>query len=152
MLRLAAKPASRRPPLSSNVRPNMPPTAQLPSAFETLAGLAKFIAVAHISPEFYQQHTHAIEFTCAFLRTAASLSPAVEAAFRKSLPMPVNEGATVIEAAIREAALSERDVQWLDEQETEVLQMLVPVVRAPSLPQWLAESRWAVLGAFESAQ
>ena len=75
----------------------MPPTAQLPSAFETLAGLAKFIAVAHISPEFYQQHTHAIEFTCAFLRTAASLSPAVEAAFRKSLPMPVNEGATVIE-------------------------------------------------------
>lgn len=128
----------------------MPSTAQLPSAFETFAGLAKFIAVSRISPEFYQQHAHAIEFTCAFLRTAASLSPAIEGALRKSLPMPVSEGGAVIETAIREAGLSEHDLQWLDVQETEVLQVLVPVVRAPLLPEWLAESRWAVLGAFEA--
>lgn len=127
------------------MRPSTPP----PSAFETLAGLAKFIAVERISPAFYEEHTHAIEFTCVFLRIAASLSPVLDLAFRKSLPLSVPEGAALVEAAVREARLTDSQLRWFDTQETEVLQLLVPVVRAASLPGWLAEARWAVLGAFE---
>lgn len=123
--------------------------ASLPTAFETIAGVVKFIAVPRMSIEFYKAHQNAIDLTCTFLKTLASNYPTLEAAFRKSLPLPIAEGAAHIEAGLREAQLSEVRLQWLDTQTTVILRALAPVVQSQSLPNYLSESRWAVLGAFD---
>jgi hypothetical protein len=120
-----------------------------PSTFETFAGVGKFIAVSRVSPQFYEQHTHPVEMACAFLRILASEHPALERALRASLSLPLAEGAAHLEVAFQEARLGKAQLSWLDAQSTEVLRGLVPVVRDSSLPNWLAECRWAVLGAFE---
>ena len=122
---------------------------QPPTTFETFAGIGKFIAVSRISPTFYGCHNHPIEMACAFLRIVASEHPALERALRASLSLPLREGATHIQAAFQEARLDTAQLGWLDSQSTEVLKSLVPVVRDAGLPSWLAECRWAVLGAFE---
>ena len=125
----------------TNIRP--------PTTFETLAGIGKFIAVSRMSPEFYRQHAHPVETACAFLRIAATEHPALERALRASLSLPLAEGAVHLQTAFQEAHLATAQLNWLDAQSTEVLKSLLPVVRDPSLPSWLAECRWAVLGAFE---
>ncbi len=121
----------------------------LPTVYETLAGLVKFIGVSRVSPEFYGRHWNAIEFACAFLRIVANEYPAMEAAFKKVLPASVRDGAPVIAAAITQIDFTEKQLQWFDIQSTEALKVLVPVLRDPDLPEWLRETRWAILGAFE---
>jgi hypothetical protein len=120
-----------------------------PTTFETFAGIGKFIAASRMSPQFYEQHTHPVEMACAFLRILASEHPALERALRASLSLPLAEGAVHLQAAFQEARLGAAQLSWLDAQSTEVLKGLVPVVRDSSLPNWLAECRWAVQGAFE---
>ena len=120
-----------------------------PTAFETLAGVVKFIAVPQLSAEFYFQHQNSVDVACSFLQVLASHYPPLEVAFRKALPLAVAEGAKHIEAGLREAHLPDTRLQWLDDQTTAVLRALVPAVRSHNLPEYLNESRWAVLGAFE---
>lgn len=119
------------------------------SSFETFAGIGKFIGVSRISPQFYAKHSHAVEMASSFLRIAASEHPALEKALRAALSLSLTEGATHLRLAFQEARLTEKQLQWFDVQSTEVLRVLVPVVRDPELPGWLSECRWAVLGAFE---
>ena len=122
----------------------------LPTAFETLAAVVKFIAAPKMSTLFYHQHQNAIDLTCTFLKILANRYPLLETAFRKSLPLPVVEGAACIATALTESKISDADLNWLDAQSTAVLRLLVPVVRSENLPKYLIEARWAVLGAFEN--
>lgn len=122
----------------------------LPTAFDSIAATCKFIAVSRISPEFYDKYQHPVEFTCAFVRQFASIDPAIEKAFRNSLPLPISEGALKIEQGLQSSLISEKDMNWLDNQLTEVLKILLPVVRDQNLPDWLLECKWAVEGAFEN--
>ncbi len=123
--------------------------SELPTPFESLAGICKFIAVSKMSPEFYAQHQHPVEFTSAFLRVLASSYPSLEKSFRAALPVPLEEGAISIESALSSLGFSEEKLRWFDNQMTEVLKVLLPVVRDPSLPNWLAQSKWAIEGAFD---
>lgn len=125
------------------------PAAALPTVFESLAAVCKFIAVPKLSPAFHVKHQHAVEFTSAFWRIAASSYPQLERAFRTALPLPIAEGAGQIQTAFSELALSPEKIRWFDNQSTEVLRLLVPVVRDPELPGWLSECKWAIEGAFE---
>lgn len=122
--------------------------AQLPDYFDSLAAICKFIAVEKISPDFHKQHYHAIEMACAFLRVLASNHPPLEKAFRASLPLPISTGSAAIRQVIPTLGLTEDKVQWLDAQTTEILKVLLPVVKDPELPLWLSECKWAIEGAF----
>ncbi len=124
------------------------PTEPLPSAFDSLAAICKFIAVQKIDPEFHQRHFHAIEMASAFLRVLADHHSPLEKAFRASLPLPIAAGSLQINQAISELDLSDERVRWLDAQMTEILKNLIPVVRDPDLPSWLSECKWAIEGAF----
>lgn len=124
------------------------PIEPLPNAFDSLAAICKFIAVQKIDPEFHQRHFHAIEMASAFLRVLADQYPPIEKAFRASLPLPIVAGSLQINRAISELGLSDEKVRWLDTQMTEVLKILIPVVRDPYLPSWLSECKWAIDGAF----
>jgi len=137
--------------VAADVRPHMPSSTALPTVYETLASLAKFIAVEHLSPDFYLRHDQMIEFACGFLKVFVSSHPSLEPAFRESLPVSVKEGGLLIESAMSKADLTEEQLQWFDMQSTEVLKALIPVVRDPGIPEWLAEARWGILGAFESS-
>lgn len=121
----------------------------LPDAFDSLAAICKFIAVPKIDPEFHKRHYHAIEMASAFLRVTASNYPLLEKTFRASLPLPISVGSKHIRQVMPELALSEEKVQWLDAQMTEILKVLIPVVRDTELPSWLSECKWAIEGAFE---
>ena len=123
-------------------------TGELPDAFDSLAAICKFIAVQQIEPAFYQSHLNAIEMANSFSRVLASNYPALDTAFRASLPLSISEGSRYIRQAVPVAGLSEDRLKWLDLQMTEILKVLLPVVRDPKLPAWLSESKWAVEGAF----
>ena len=129
----------------------MTTSARLPTPFESLAGINKFIAVQKMSPDFYAKHWKAVEFSSAFLRLLASNYPSIEASLRKALPLSLMEGAESIEKAVQNLGLPTQKVEWLDRQMTEVLQTILPVVQDPELPEWLSECRWAVEGAFDGA-
>jgi hypothetical protein len=124
------------------------PTGPLPNAFDSLAAICKFIAVSRIDPAFHQRHFHAIEMASAFLRVLAGHYPPLEKAFRASLPVPISDGSSQIHHAISELGLSDEKVRWLDAQMTEILKVLIPVVRDPDLPPWLSECKWTIEGAF----
>jgi hypothetical protein len=121
----------------------------LPTAFESLAGIAKVIAVPKLSPDFYVKHCHPVDFAISFLRVLAGNYPALEQAFRLALPVAISEGAIPIQEALTTLDLTDDKVRWFDAQMTAVLRALLPVVRDPGLPPWLAECKWAVEGAFE---
>jgi hypothetical protein len=114
-------------------------STELPDAFDSLAAICKFIAVSRISPEFYAQYQHPIDFTCAYIRQLATLYPPVEKAFRASLPLSISDGAKHIQQAIATTSISENDLSWFNNQMTEVLKILLPVVRDSNLPEWLSE-------------
>jgi hypothetical protein len=128
----------------------MLPAEPRPTPFESLAGICKFIAVQKISPAFYAKHQHPVEFASAFLRILASSYPSLEKSFRAALPLSVSEGSGQIRQALSSLTLSEQRLSWLDKQMTEVLRVLVPVVRDSELPEWLADCKWAIEGAFDS--
>lgn len=132
----------------SNVSLHMTDRA-LPTVFESLAAVDKFIAVPRLAADFYAKHRHAVDFTSAFLRQVASSYPPFDSAFRAALPLPIREGAVQIEATFRSGALPPEKMEWFDAQMTEVLKVLVPIVRDPELPDWLQECKWAIEGAFE---
>lgn len=123
--------------------PRKPPE-RLPDTFDSLAAICKFIAVPKIDPEFHERHYHAIEMTSAFLRVLASNYPMLEKAFRASLPLPITDGSKHIRQVMPELCMSEERVQWLDAQMTEILKVLIPVVRDSELPSWLSECKWAI--------
>lgn len=121
----------------------------LPDVFDSLAAICKFIAVPQIDPVFHKRHHHAIEMASSFLRVLASNYPMLEKAFRASLPLPITDGSKHIRQVMPELGMSEERLQWLDAQMTEILKVLIPVVRDAELPSWLSECKWAVEGAFE---
>lgn len=51
--------------------------------------------------------------------------------------------------AFASSALDDDAIEWIDGQMTEILRVLVPVVRDPNLPDWLALCKPAIEGAFE---
>jgi hypothetical protein len=124
-------------------------TAALPTAFESLAAVSKFIAVPKMSPEFHARQRHPVEFAGAFLRVVANTYPPLEQAFRKALPLSLTEGAVHIQQALAALALPAEKVRWFDAQMTEVLRVLLPAVRDSELPSWLSECKWAIEGAFQ---
>jgi len=128
----------------------MKQSSRLPDYFESLTAINKFIAVERISPDFYKRHHHAIEMACAFLRVLAGHYPPLERAFRASLPLPIFEGSEAVRQVIPALGLTEQKAQWLDAQTTEILKVLVPVVKDPLLPSWLSECKWAIEGAFHA--
>lgn len=101
-----------------------------------------------MSPAFYTKHQHPVEFASAFLRGLASSYPQLEKSFRTALPLTVHGGAEVIRQALYSLNLTQEKVSWFDKQMTEVLRVLVPVVRDPELPEWLSGCKWAIEGAF----
>jgi len=121
----------------------------LPTVFESLAAICKFIAVPKMSPAFHAKQRHPVEFASAFLRVVASNYPLLEQAFRKALPLPLAEGAVPIQQALAELTLPDEKVRWFNTQMTEVLRVLLPAVRDPELPSWLSECKWAIEGAFQ---
>ncbi len=123
-------------------------SVELPSPFESLAGICKFIAVSKISPAFYSTHSHPIEFACTFLRLLANSRPPIERALRDSLPLDVAAGGKLLSAAFSESIFDKKELDWFDRQMTEVLRTLVAVVRDSELPDWLTECKWAIEGAF----
>ena|SRR3989344_71565 len=123
--------------------------ANIPDFFDSLTAICKFIAVPKAEPEFHDRHHHAVEMASAFLRVLAGNHPPLEKAFRSSLPLSISAGSEPIRKVFPTLGLTEDDVQWLDSQTTEILKVLLPVVRDPKLPSWLAECRWAIEGAFD---
>lgn len=124
-------------------------TAALPTAFESLAAICKFIAVPKMSPAFHAKQRHRVEFAGAFLRVVANAYPPLEQAFRKALPLSLAEGAVPIQQALAALALPDEKVRWFDAEMTEVMRVLLPAVRDPELPSWLFECKWAIEGAFQ---
>ncbi|NDP39902.1 MAG: hypothetical protein GZ093_14320 [Rhodoferax sp.] len=124
-------------------------TSKLPSAFESLAGLNKFLGVATISPDFFIKHAHKILFSTTFVKHFVSSYPQVEGAFREALPLGIVEGGILIHKSFSLFEFKEKDLNWFDTQTTEALKSLVPVVQDAELPAWLQESKWAIEGAFE---
>lgn len=121
----------------------------LPSAFDSLAGLGKYVAAQKVSPDFYAKHWRAIEFAATFVRHLVSTYPALEPAFRESLPVSPRDGAESIHHAMSAIEFTQKDLDWFDTQMTEALRVLLPVVRDPELPEWLSDTKWTVEGAFE---
>ena len=124
-------------------------TSKLPSVFESLAGLNKFLGVATINPDFFNKHAHKILFSTTFVRLFVSTYPQVESAFREALPLGIVEGGILIHKSFSLLDFKEKDMNWFDAQMTEALKSLVPVVRDVGLPAWLIESKWAIERAFE---
>jgi hypothetical protein len=124
----------------------LPP--KLPTPFESLAGICKFIAVPKMNPAFYAKHRHPVEFAGSFLRVLANSHPSLEKAFRVALPLSLAEGAAPIQEALSSLALPDAKLKLFDRQMTEVLRTLLPVVRDAELPGWLSECAWAIEGAF----
>lgn len=128
----------------------MSATENLPTLFESLAGICKFIAAQKMNPDFYAKHQHSVEFASTFLRILASSAPSLEKSFRAALPLTVPEGAEPIRQALSSLTLTQEKMSWFDKQMTEVLRVLVPVVRDPELPRWMSGCKWAIEDAFES--
>lgn len=124
------------------------PQEPIPTAFESLTAICKFIAISKISPEFYVKHSHPIEIGCSFIRVLASHYPELNKAFREALPLPISEGATLIEQAIISISFSDEKIHWFDNQMTATLQTLLPVVQDPELPEWVSNFKWAIEQAF----
>ncbi len=120
----------------------------LPDVFDSLVAICKFIAVPKMEPEFHRKHYHAVEMSNAFIKLLVAHHPRLEAPFRKS-PVSISEGAEALRQVIPTLGLNEEEVAWLDDQLTEILKVLVPVVRDPALPHWLTECKWAIEGAFQ---
>jgi len=96
------------------------PEKYIEGASRTVAAINKFIAVPKVEPDFHKQHYDAIEMA----------------------------GALMLRQVIPTLGLTEEKIQWLDLQTTEILKVLLPMVRDPSLPSWLFECKWAIEGAF----
>lgn len=118
-----------------------------PTPFETIAAIVKFIAVPQISPEFFAKHRHAIDFAGAIVRVLAGHYPTLEQSLRTALPVSASEGGVAIQQALLALELPAERIQSIDEQITQVIRALLPVVRDAELPAWLAESRRAIEGA-----
>lgn len=128
------------------------PTAVLPDAFDSIAAMVKFLGVPKLAPEFYSRHWRAVEFANAFTRVVLLRHESIRNIIRKTLPLPVAEIASELRAAAPEWNLVESDVAYLDQQMTEALRVLVPVVRDKELPIWLLECRGPIEDAFEYLQ
>lgn len=122
---------------------------QGPSGFQSLAGIVKFLEAQRRSPTFFDRHWNAIEFTNAFTRLLVSKYPSLQEAVRYAVDASLHEGGDGLHQALVAAKLSDPDLAWFDSQMTEVLRMLVPVVRDAALPNYLADTKWAIEGAFE---
>ena len=118
----------------------------LPSAdfFESLAAACKFVATPQIDREFYRRHYRAIEMTRSVFSVLAKRHPPLEAALRRSLPLPPREAGPVLQEVFPKLKLSEQQVQWLDGQMTAILAALLPIVRDPCLPEMLAFCKEAI--------
>ncbi len=124
-----------------------PTPSRLPTPFESLAGMAKFMGVQEMSPAFHARHAPAIGAACAFLQEVGRAHPSLDMAFRAALPLPVVEGGKPVYEALSSIQFAEKELHWFDSQMDMVLRALAPVVRDPALPAWMAECRWAVDGA-----
>lgn len=129
--------------------PTPPPTTpnRLPTPFESLAGVAKFLGAQEMSPAFYARHAQAIDGACAFLQELVREHPSLEMAFNAALPLPVEEGGKLVLQALSSIQFKEQKLHWFDSQMNTTLRALAPVVRDPALPTWMAQCRWAVDGA-----
>lgn len=121
--------------------------ARLPTPFESLAGVAKFMGAQEMSASFHARHAQAIDAACAFAQELGRNHPALELAFRSALPLPVVEGGKLVLEAMSSIQFPEKELQWFDSQMAATLRALAPVVRDAALPAWLADCRWAVDGA-----
>jgi hypothetical protein len=121
---------------------------KLPSSYESMAAIVKFIGVQHLDPSSYLRYSHNIEMANSFSRILASNHQQLDTAFRASLPLPISEGAEHIRKAMESLELSEQKVNWIDAQMTESLKMLLPVVRDKNLHHAFNECKWAIEGAF----
>lgn len=126
----------------------MKESTDLPDAFDSMAAICKFIAVSKIDPEFHKRHYHAVEMAGAFIRVLSSNHEPLKKVFQSTLPLPVHEAATALREILPTIALTEKEVQWLDAQMTEILKVLVPVVRDPALPAWLLPCKNSIEQAF----
>ena len=124
---------------------------RVPDFSDSLAAICKFIAVPSIEPDFHKRHYHAVEMINAFLRVLANNHPLLEKAFRASLPLPISQGSELIRQVVPKLNLSKQKITWLDAQMTEILKVLLPVIKDCDLPSWLAECKWAIEGAFDNS-
>jgi hypothetical protein len=129
--------------------PSSTPAAapRLPTPFESLAGIAKFMGAQEMSPVFHARHAQAIGAACAFVLELSRNHPALELAFRTALPLPVVAGGGQVLEAMSSIQFTEKELHWFDSEMNTVLRALAPVGRDPALPAWLADCRWAVDGA-----
>lgn len=122
----------------------------LPNAFESLAGICKFIAAEHVAPDFCKKYFSAIEMANAFVRVLATTYPELDAAFRKSLPLPPCDGAVIIQEAFQGLSLDDEKFNWIGAQMRSVLMGLLPVVESRELPSVLVWAKDSIQGAFHT--
>ncbi|WP_331987555.1 hypothetical protein [Chitinimonas sp.] len=121
---------------------------QLPDFYESFTAICRFLSAETVSGDFYEKHAHALMMAGAFIGTLASQHPVLKTAIIVGLQQPVREAAVRIRQVIPGLGLTNDEVRWLDDQTTAILRVLVPVVRDPDLPEWFAECKWAIEGAF----
>ncbi|MDZ7863194.1 hypothetical protein [Acidovorax sp.] len=127
--------------------PSTPTPTRLPTPFESLAGVAKFLGTEEMSPAFHARHAQPIDAACAFLHELVREHPSLDMAFNAALPLPVADGGHLVLQALSSIQFAEQKLHWFDSQMNTTLRALAPVVRDPALPTWMAECRWAVDGA-----
>ena len=119
------------------------------NAFESLAGICKFIAMEKFDPKFYEKHFDAIEVSNSFSRVLASNYPELDLAFRESLPLPTDEGSKLIQEAFEKTTFPEDKIEWIDSQMTQVLRVLYPLFDDREFPEAFEFSRHSIVSAFE---
>ena len=122
---------------------------QLPDAFDSISAVVKFLALGNIDNEYYLHHWKAVAFANAFTRSVLFSHEPILKIVRETLPLPVADIAAILRADAPAWNLGEADVKYLDQQLTETLKVLLPVVRDMDLPEWLWECRDPIEGAFE---
>ena|SRR5581483_8878392 len=123
--------------------------ANLPTVFDSLAALSKFVLIDRVDPEFYKAYFHGINMATSFMRVLAGTHAALAKSFQESLAQPLPVAAQTIRSGFESASLRETEVQWIDAQMTASMRALIPVLRAPNLPSLFGECKWAIEGAFE---
>jgi hypothetical protein len=126
----------------------MPDTA-LATPFDSLAAMCKLVAVSRIDPAFDEKHWHAIRFSLANLRSFAADCDPLQVAFSDALKVDIQTGGNLIRVAFDQVRFSTDTIDWMDREITEMIRVLLPVVRDNDLPVALADCRWAIEGALE---
>jgi len=129
--------------------PTLGPDRSTP--YEQLAAILAFSEAESREPVFYREHHDPLDFAAGFIAHLAGRHSILADAFVVARRDPSLVGAAqTIEWAVHSGVVSERDLEWIDRQMTEVLRYLLALVLRAGLPPNLRDAALAVKGAFEA--